>query len=69
MTCKFGLTSKTSKTVLPFEDLDQFFSRLVEQHISAADLGDVFRKSVYQEWINNLYNEDQKLGRFRQGKP
>ena len=22
-------------------------------------------KSVYQEWINNLYNEDQKLGRFR----
>jgi hypothetical protein len=28
-------------------------------------LGDVFRKSVYQEWINNLYNEDQKLGKFR----
>ncbi len=46
-------------------NLDQFFSRLVEQHISAADLGEVFRKSVYQEWINNLYNEDQKLGRFR----
>ena len=46
-------------------NLDQFFNRLVEQHISAADLGEVFRKSVYQEWINNLYNEDQKLGRFR----
>ena len=38
---------------------------LVDQHISAADLVDVFRKGVYQEWINNLYNEDQKLGRFR----
>ncbi|HLN89001.1 MAG TPA: DUF3320 domain-containing protein, partial [Candidatus Binatia bacterium] len=46
-------------------NLDPFFDRLVEQHISAADLGDVFRKSAYQEWINNLYNEDQKLGRFR----
>ena len=46
-------------------NLDQFFNRLVEQRISAADMGDVFRKSVYQEWINNLYNEDQKLGKFR----
>ncbi|MCL5950064.1 MAG: DUF3320 domain-containing protein [Candidatus Bathyarchaeota archaeon] len=56
---------KDAKNRFSLRNLDQFFSRLVEQHISAADLGDVFRKSVYQEWINNLYNEDLKLGRFR----
>ncbi len=56
---------KDAKNRFNLRNLDQFFSRLVEQHISAADLGDVFRKGVYQEWINNLYNEDQKLGMFR----
>ena len=56
---------KDAKNRFTLRNLDFFFNRLVEQHISAADLGDVFRKSVYQEWINNLYNEDQKLGRFR----
>ncbi len=56
---------KDAKNRFALRNLDQFFNRLVEQHISAADLGDVFRKSVYQEWINNLYNEDQKLGKFR----
>ena len=56
---------KDAKNRFALRNLDQFFGRLVEQRISAADLGDVFRKSVYQEWINNLYNEDQKLGKFR----
>ena len=56
---------KDVKNRFALRNLDLFFNRLIEQHISAADLGDVFRKSVYQEWINNLYNEDQKLGRFR----
>ena len=56
---------KDAKNRFALRNLDQFFSRLVDQHISAADLGDVFRKGVYQEWINNLYNEDQTLGRFR----
>jgi len=56
---------KDAKNRFTLRNLDSFFSRLVEQRISAVDLGDVFRKSVYQEWINNLYNEDQKLGRFR----
>ncbi len=56
---------KDAKNRFNLRNLDQFFSRLVEQHISAADLGYVFRKGVYQEWINNLYNEDQKLGMFR----
>ncbi|HEX7482211.1 MAG TPA: DUF4011 domain-containing protein, partial [Candidatus Bathyarchaeia archaeon] len=56
---------KDAKNRFALRNLDLFFNRLIEQHIAAADLGDVFRKSVYQEWINNLYNEDQKLGRFR----
>jgi hypothetical protein len=56
---------KDAKNRFSLRNLDPFFSHLVEQRISAADLGEVFRKSVYQEWINNLYNEDQKLGRFR----
>jgi hypothetical protein len=56
---------KDTKNRFTLRNLDQFFNRLVEKPISAVDLGDVFRKSVYQEWINNLYSEDQKLGRFR----
>lgn len=45
--------------------LDSFFGRLVEKILPATELGDVFRKSAYQEWINNLYVEDSKLGKFR----
>jgi hypothetical protein len=56
---------KDAKNRFALRNIDLFFNRLIEQHISGADLGDVFRKSVYQEWINNLYNEDQKLGKFR----
>ena len=56
---------KDIKNRFALRGLDQFFNRLVEQHITAADLSDVFRRGVYQEWINNLYNEDQKLGKFR----
>src|SRR5208283_2423018 len=33
--------------------------------IPAADLLLVFRRGAYQEWINNLYNEDPVLGKFR----
>ena len=56
---------KDIKNRFALRGLDQFFNRLAEQRIPAADLVDVFRRGVYQEWINNLYNEDQKLGRFR----
>jgi very-short-patch-repair endonuclease len=56
---------KDIKNRFVLRGLDQFFDRLMEQRITAADLLDVFRKGVYQEWINNLYNEDPKLGRFR----
>ena len=56
---------KDAKNRFTLRGLDPFFNRLVELKISAADLVNVFRKGVYQEWINNLYNEDPKLGRFR----
>ena len=56
---------KDLKNRFALRGLDGFFNRLAEQKIPAADLVDVFRRGVYQEWINNLYNEDLKLGKFR----
>ncbi len=56
---------KDVKNRFTLRGLDPFFNRLAEQKTPAADLLPVFRKSVYQEWINNLYNEDPKLGMFR----
>ena len=56
---------KDAKNRFTLRGLDPFFNRLVEQNIPAADLVNVFRKGVYQEWINNLYNQDPKLGNFR----
>jgi very-short-patch-repair endonuclease len=45
--------------------LGGFFGRLVEQKTPHSQLIDVFRRGTYQEWINNLYTEDPRLGRFR----
>jgi len=45
--------------------LGGFFERLVEQKTPSSQLIDSFRRGAYQEWINNLYTEDQRLGRFR----
>jgi len=56
---------KDTKTRFTLRGLDPFFERLVEQKPPATDLVTIFRKSVYQEWINNLYIEDQQLGKFR----
>ena len=56
---------KDLKNRFALRGLTPFFNHLVEQRIAAVDLGDVFRKGVYQEWINNLYNEAPKLGKFR----
>ena len=56
---------KDTKNRFALRGLDPFFGKLVELKLPAADLLPVFRKGVYQEWINNLYNEDPKLGRFR----
>ena len=56
---------KDIKNRFALRGLEQFFNRLAEQRLPAADLVNVFRKGVYQEWINNLYTEDQSLGKFR----
>ncbi len=56
---------KDIKNRFALRGLDGFFIRMTEQRLPAADLLDAFRRGVYQEWINNLYNEDQKLGKFR----
>ena len=56
---------KDIKNRFALRGLEPFFNRLAEQKLPAADLVDVFHRGVYQEWINNLYNEDLKLGRFR----
>ncbi len=56
---------KDIKNRFTLRGLDGFFNRLAEQRVPSVALVDVFRRGVYQEWINNLYNEDPKLGRFR----
>ena len=56
---------KDAKNNFTLRGLNPFFDRLVEAKLPAADLVPLFRKSVYQEWINNLYIDDQKLGGFR----
>jgi hypothetical protein len=45
--------------------LAPFFARLAEKPLPATRLVDVFRKSAYQEWVNHLYIEDDRLGQFR----
>ena len=45
--------------------LAAFFTRLTEKPPPASQLVEVFRKGAYQEWINNLYTEDDCLGQFR----
>lgn len=56
---------KNLKNRFANQGLEPFFNRLVEQRIPAAKLIDVFRRGTYQEWINNLYNQDSHLGSFR----
>ena len=45
--------------------LAPFFARLAEEPFPATQLVDIFRKGTLQEWINNLYVEDEHLGHFR----
>jgi len=56
---------KDTKNRFTLRGLDGFFNRLAEEKLPANDLLLTFRKSVYQEWINDLCTEDQKIGRFR----
>jgi hypothetical protein len=53
------------KNHFTLRSLESFFNRLVEQKVSADDLLSVFRHGVYQEWINAIYEEDLRLGKFR----
>ncbi len=46
-------------------ELSPFLNRLTEKPLPGTQLIDVFHKSVYQEWINNLCKEDERLGKFR----
>ncbi|TRO52731.1 DUF3320 domain-containing protein [Candidatus Bathyarchaeota archaeon] len=48
--------------------LSPFFNRLVDSPPPAGQLLDIFRKAVYQEWLNHLFEEDPHLGQFRREK-
>ncbi|MCW4047392.1 MAG: DUF3320 domain-containing protein [Candidatus Bathyarchaeota archaeon] len=56
---------KALKNQFSLRGLDAFFERITTNPPPASDLVDIFRKGAYQEWINNLYNEDPNLGKFR----
>ncbi len=56
---------KETKSRFALSNLDAFFNRLVDQSPTGAELISVFRRGAYQEWINNLYSMDLRLGRFR----
>ena len=56
---------KETKSRFALFNLDAFFNRLVDQRPTGAELVGVFRRGAYQEWINNLYSMDLRLGRFR----
>ncbi|MEM3880418.1 MAG: DUF3320 domain-containing protein [Candidatus Bathyarchaeia archaeon] len=56
---------KEVRNLFTLEGLSAFFDRLVKNSPPASQLVDVFRKSVYQEWLNHLYAQDPQLGKFR----
>jgi superfamily I DNA and/or RNA helicase len=56
---------KNIKDQFSLRGLNAFFERLTEEQPPVAQLVDVFRRGAYQEWINNLCDEDSNLGRFR----
>ena len=56
---------KETKSRFALSNLDGFFNRLVDQRPAGAELIGIFRRGAYQEWINNLYSMDLRLGRFR----
>ena len=56
---------KDIKDQFSLAGLASFFNSLTEKAPPTAQLVDVFRKGTYQEWINNLFSEDDRLGRFR----
>ena len=45
--------------------LCSFFNQLVDSRPDSTQIIDVFKRGIYQEWIDWLYNENKKLGNFR----
>ncbi len=56
---------KETKNRFSLVGIEAFFNRLVEQHPPRDDLVKVFKRSILQEWISNLYSTDPNLGSFR----
>jgi hypothetical protein len=48
--------------------LSAFFDRLTKNPPPASQLVDIFRKAAYQDWLNHLYAENPRLGKFRREK-
>jgi superfamily I DNA and/or RNA helicase/very-short-patch-repair endonuclease len=45
--------------------LSSFFNLLIESHSSSSQLIDIFKRAVYQEWIDWFFSENPYLGTFR----
>lgn len=56
---------KETKSDFTLAKLDSFLTRLIEKKVAGTDLINIFRKGAYQEWLNNLYDMDAHLGKFR----
>ena len=59
---------KETEYTFSLRGLSEFFNRLVANPPPAGQLIDIFCKATYQEWLNNLYEEDPHLGQFRREK-
>ncbi len=59
---------KETEYTFSLRGLSAFFDRLIADPPPAAQLNEIFRKAAYQEWLNNLWEEDPRLGRFRREK-
>ena len=56
---------KKIKNVFSEVGLGSFFSLLVESQPPGSQIIDIFKRGIYQEWIDWLYTENSKLGNFR----
>jgi superfamily I DNA and/or RNA helicase/very-short-patch-repair endonuclease len=56
---------KGIKRRFSFVGLEKFLGNLIEKRPPRDDLLKIFRRGVYQEWINDLYRKDPRLGNFR----
>jgi hypothetical protein len=56
---------KNLQNLFSLKGLSAFLDRLIKNPPQASQLVNIFRRAVFQEWINNLYAEDAHLGGFR----